>query len=170
MKQLIFVVETNHKNQSDDRYIKRLITKRYDLSSNEIKMQFAHMCGKTNYNKPSVITQINKYLRENKDGENRIIYCFDTDRIDCEQEDVKKFKEEKTYCKNNGYDLIWFDYNIEYVLLGRNVESNKKKEESIKFYNEPKKVIPEKKLFCKNEEQKGYSNIYLVLDKLLPKK
>ncbi len=58
MKQLVFVVETNDKNQSDDRYIKRLITERYDLSSNEIKIQFVHMGGKSNYNKRSVTTQI----------------------------------------------------------------------------------------------------------------
>lgn len=33
MKQLIFMVEANPKNKSDARYIEKLITARYDLTS-----------------------------------------------------------------------------------------------------------------------------------------
>lgn len=45
MRQLIFVVETDNVAKSDDRYIKRLIVERYELKSNEYKLQFVHMAG-----------------------------------------------------------------------------------------------------------------------------
>lgn len=48
MKQLIFVVETTKTIQSDDRYIRKLINFRYDISNNETKIQFVHMEGKVN--------------------------------------------------------------------------------------------------------------------------
>ena len=62
MKQLIFVVETNKKILSDDRYINRLIKDRYDLSSNEIKIQFVHMNTKTRYNHKSVLNDIKSFI------------------------------------------------------------------------------------------------------------
>ena len=60
-------------------------------------------------------------------------------------------------------------YDIEYVLLGKTIESSKKKEESIKYQRKTINIAYNK-LSCKNENQKGYSNIYLVLDNLLPLK
>ena len=169
MKQLIFVVETDSSNQSDDRYIKKLINSRYDFTSNEIKTQFVHMAGKSHYEDSAVTSRINNFIRENKKGENYIIYCFDTDEIDSQYKYKEDYKKEKKYCDDHKYLIVWFNYDVEYVLLGRRVESNKKKQESIKYYNN-EQVIPVKKLFAKNEEVKGYSNLFLVLDKLLPLK
>ena len=40
------------------------------------------MGGKSYYDNSSVTNRINKYVKENKGGENHIIYCFDTDEID----------------------------------------------------------------------------------------
>ena len=60
MKQLIFVVETDNVAKSDDRYIKRLIIERYELKSNEYKLQFVHMAGKDKYERTSIISEINK--------------------------------------------------------------------------------------------------------------
>lgn len=167
MKQLIFVVETTKNNQSDDRYIRKLINLRYDISNNETKIQFIHMEGKSKYNDKSVVFKINKLKKSNKGGENYIIYCFDTDQIDCNQDDIEKFSNEKEFCKSNNYLLVWFNYDIEFVLLGKNVESNKKKQESIKFFNNKEVNISTKKLQSNNENLKGYSNIFLVLDDLL---
>lgn len=166
MKQLIFVVESDAKNKSDNRYIRKLILERYDLTSNDIKIQFVNMGRKYKYKNTSTTTQINKYIRDNKKGQNFVIYCFDTDRIDCEQNDKIVFKLEKEYCTTNNFHLIWFNYDIEYVLLGKAIESSKKKEESIK-YQRKTIIIAYNKLSCKNENQKGYSNIYIVLDDLL---
>lgn len=167
MKQLIFVVETTPKNQSDDRYIDKLISKRYDLSSNEIKKRYVHMEGKTKYKSRAVTTLINKMIKEN-DGENIVIYCFDTDRIDVNVDCMKCFEEARSYCKNQNYLLVWFNYNIEFVLLGHNVDSSMKKKESIKYHDNKKININEEKLFSSNFTNIGYSNIYKVLDELLP--
>ena len=141
MKQIIFVVETNNSNKSDDRYIKRLYSERYESNSNEVKYQFCHMGGKGKYNNKSTLSQINKLLKENKKGENIVIYCFDTDKIDSSQEANKVFNEEKSYCDNKGYELVWFYYDIEYTLLGKCIESNMKKQESIKFLGNKKITI-----------------------------
>ena len=169
MKQLIFVVETDSSTQSDDRYIKKLLIQRYDFSSNEIKIQFVHMAGKSKYNSKSVLSLINKYKAENKNSENHIIYCFDTDKIDSDYRYKNEFTEEKQFCDRNNYKLIWFNYDIEYVLLGECIAATKKKQESIKYYNQ-NRTIPMKKLYGKNQEIRGYSNIFLVLDDILPLK
>ena len=169
MKQLIFIVETDSINQSDDRYIKKLINSRYDFGSNEIKVQFVHMGGKNHYKDSAVTSRINNYIKENKNGENYIIYCFDTDEIDNQYKYKEEYKKEKKYCDEHHYSIIWFNYDVEYVLLGKRVESNKKKQESIRYYNH-NQPIPLKSLFEQNEEIKGHSNLFLVLDALLPLK
>lgn len=167
MKQLIFVVETTKTIQSDDRYIRKLINFRYDIGNNETKIQFVHMEGKSKYNDKSVIFKINKLKNTNKGGENYIIYCFDTDQIDCNQDDITMFNNEKDYCKKNNYLLIWFNSDIEFVLLGKSVESNEKKQESIRFFNKKEINVSTLKLQKDNENFKGHSNIFLILDNLL---
>ena len=87
-KQIIFVVETNDKKQTDDIYIKKFINAYYDLSDNRTTFKFVHMGGKANYKNRSVTSKINKYINENEKGVNIIIYCFDTDRIDVDNEAV----------------------------------------------------------------------------------
>ena len=164
MRQLIFVVETNDSSLTDDRYIKKLINYRYDLNNNEFKLQFIHMNGKNNYCNKSIKTKINNLIVMNKKSENYVIYCFDTDKIDSNPIDNEIFNSEKDYCFKNNYKLIWFCYDIEYVLLGHSVESNKKKQESIKYIQNNKITIPVNKLFEKDNIHKGSSNIYNVLD------
>ena len=169
MKQLIFVVETNKNAQTDDRYITRLIQDRYDLSSNEYMYNFVHMSGKSNYNKDSVVQQIRKYVKDNKEGENNVIYCFDTDKIDTSNEAVSCFDNEKKYCEICKYEMIWFYYNIEFVLLGRIVEESKKKQESINYYK-MKTIDYNIQKLSQSREIKGCSNIFSVLDRHLPVK
>lgn len=127
------------------------------------------MGGKNHYDDDAVTSRIHKYVAENVEGENYIIYCFDTDEIALQYKYKEEFIKEKKYCDYHNYYIVWFNYDIEYVLLGKRVESNKKKQESIKYYNHEQE-IPFKKLFGKNEEIKGYSNLFLVLDELLPVK
>ena len=91
-KQIIFVVETNEKKKTDDIYINKFIRSYYDLSNNDITIKFVHMCGKTNYKNKTVVTKINKLINQNSKGENIVIYCFDTDRIDKEIDDLKFLK------------------------------------------------------------------------------
>ena len=168
---IIFVVESEKRNQSDNRYIGKLLEKRYDFSQNDVTIRYVNMGGKCNYKKSSVISQIKKIVNIDRKIENHVIYCFDTDKIDSNYDEKTRFEEELEYCSTNNYSLIWFNYNIEYVLLGCDVEKNKKNNEAIKFLkNNKSNNIDEKKLLENNYNKKGYSNFYAVLDKLLTKK
>ena len=131
---IIFVVESEKRNQSDNRYIGKLLEKRYDFSQNDVTIRYVNMGGKCNYKKSSVISQIKKIVNIDRKIENHVIYCFDTDKIDSNYDEKTRFEEELKYCVNNNYSLIWFNYNIEYVLLGCDVEKNKKKNLQICSY------------------------------------
>ena len=168
---IIFVVESEKRNQSDNRYIGKLLEKRYDFSQNDVTIRYVNMGGKCNYKKSSVISQIKKIVNIDRKIENHVIYCFDTDKIDSNYDEKTRFEEELEYCFKNNYSLIWFNYNIEYVLLGYDVEKNEKKNKSISFANNKKQnIIDDKKLLEENAYKKGYSNFYAVMDKLLTKK
>ena len=169
--QIIFVVETNKQTASDDRYIKKLIDLRYSLN-NEIQICYVHMDGKDKYNKKGVISEINKHCRNNKNGVNHVIYCFDTDNMRASPAEKNNFKHKKDYCKDNLYDLIWFNTTIEFVILNKEISDKQKKDESIRFQKLNKVIINISKLCHENElyEHQGYSNFYSVLDNYLPKK
>lgn len=164
MNQIILVVESNEKAKTDDRYLARIIKEQYDIvGSNDIKIQYVHMGGKGHYKDKSVVSKINKFITLNKNGINKVVYCFDTDKIHSSQEDLRIYEQEKQYCKDKNFLLVWFDSDIEYVLLGNSVASCDKKKESLKFCN---RFYDKNKLFA-NIEKLGYSNLLTILDSLL---
>lgn len=169
MKQVIFVVESDN-NAIDDRYISKLLENRYNISDNDTKIKFIHMCGKARYRTQTVMNNIKRYTMLNKDGSNFVIYCFDTDRLDLNSVDKKDFENQLSFCQEKNYSLIRFNYDIEYVLLGKTIEKNKKKQESINFYKSKKIQIKEENLLKCDYNLNGCSNIYLVLDNILRKK
>lgn len=59
---IIFVVESEKRNQSDNRYIGKLLEKRYDFSQNDVTIRYVNMGGKCNYKNSSIISQIKKLL------------------------------------------------------------------------------------------------------------
>lgn len=118
MTQLIFVVETNKRIQIDNAYIIALLKLFFpSYKKKNITINFAYMDGKGNHEKASTKNQINGYILNNKKGKNIIVYIFDTDNIRSNIDDLKTFKKECNYCKQNSYLLIWFNPKIEYVLL-----------------------------------------------------
>lgn len=171
VKQIIFVVETNKQNSSDDRYIKKLIDLRYSLN-NDTKIRYVHMDGKEKYRQGRVINEIDKHRKNNKNGENHVIYCFDTDNMRASPEEKNSFMHKKDYCYKNLYDLIWFNTTIEFVILNKDVHDKNKKDESIKFLKSDDIKVDTIKLSCDSEsyERQGYSNFYQVLDKYLLRK
>ena len=173
-KQIIFVVETNDKKKVDDIYINKFIRSYYDLSSNDVTIKFVHMCGKANYKNKTVVTKINKFRNQNINGENIVIYCFDTDRIDKENDDIKFLKEVEEYCKNNLYELIWFCYEIENVFLGRTVSDENKVVEAIKYLGKEvsydDKIIKNLSIDKNEKKTNNKSNMVLVLNKYFKKK
>lgn len=134
MTQLIFVVETNKRIQSDNAYIIALLKLFFpSYKKKNITINFSYMDGKGNHEKASTKNQINGYILNNKKGKNIIFYIFDTDNIRSNIDDLKTFEKECNYCKQNSYLLIWFNPNIEYVLLKKSVPNKNKKSEAFKF-------------------------------------
>ena len=166
VKQIIFVVETNEKNRSDTRYIIKLWNQLYGINNNDLKRQFVYMDGKSKYNKNNVKSKIKSFISENKDGENNVVYCFDTDRIDTSNIDLNNVIAFKKYCDDNNYNFVWFCYDIEMVFIGRSVPDSEKEKESKKF-TKLESLIDVNKLKNGNKIEdmhKGKSNIYSVLN------
>ncbi len=173
IKQLIFVVETDENTQSDNTYIRMLINQVYDMSDNSIKTQYVFMNGKGKYKKRHVLTKINSYINANNKGTNIVLYCFDTDRIDLEQQHIAFIDEVKKYCENNKYEFIWFCYDIENVFLGQSINKNEKKSTAMSFNRKMTKISNSflQKMNTKNNKMSNHhSNILNVLDNYMKRK
>ena len=162
MKQLIFAVESDSRAKTDDRYIYKLVLYQYDLSDKDTKIQFVHMGGKNKFDDKSTRKQI-----KNRSGKNVVLYCFDTDKIDHNQTDIKTFKAEKDHCHMTNSELIWFNYDIEYVLLGKHIDSNINLNESIKLLGKNMVRINISNLKCENENCCGKATFISFLTSIL---
>ena len=116
--QLVFVVETNKKCNSDWIYIKDTIEHFYVYDRTQVKLSPVYMDGKGKYkNKEKQIRQlIAQYSAAAKTNRTKVIYCFDCDDYDSNQEDLRFLEEAKQYCASKGYDFIWFCKDIEIVI------------------------------------------------------
>lgn len=167
--QMIFIVETNEKTKSDNRYIRKLLDKIYDKTSNEIQFQFIEMGTKYLYNSKKVITKRNSLVKANADGENYIIYCFDTDRIDNNPVHIRELKEREEFCKRNNYKFVWSCYDIENVFLGYSVSDQDKERESMKFFRKDFDLTQKlKDRLSSNSKTNTHSNILTVLTEIYP--
>lgn len=166
VKQVIFVVETNEVAKTDTRYIIKLWDQLYGANNNDLKRQFVYMDGKSKYNRNTIKSKIKSYVKANSDGENYVVYCFDTDKIDSVITDLNNIKTYKKYCDDNGYKFVWFCYDIEMVFIGRSIADSEKEFESKKFAKSKDK-IDIRKLQCGNDindMHKEKSNIYSILN------
>ena len=164
MKQIIFVVETNHQCESDKIYLNFLI-KRFYASPMGCKIQWVLMDGNANYRSETVIRDTNDYLSMNRPGFNEIIYVLDEDVTAKQKRLVKEIKD---YCVSKGYRTILFNTSIEHVLLGQRV-SKRKQEKALEFIGTDKIADMRSRLECP-EPGLGQSNVLMVLDKYLKRK
>ena len=167
--QLIIVVETNKKNKSDWMYIKYTIDHFYDYDTAEIKLSTVYMDSKTKYKDKE--TEIQKLIsRYGPNNKSEVIYCFDCDKYDTDVTERNFLDEAEQYCKDKGYQFVWFCKDIEQVYWGKKVEKNKKRDEAIKFLQKKEiKRISSAKLSV-NKYRNNTSNILLILDKYLTRK
>lgn len=136
---LVFVVETNEKNDSDRMYVNKYLTTRYTqvTSDAEIVVKWVYMNGKTNYTTGSVCKKVSDIVDGYKryphhDDKIHVIYCID---IDSGTDSVKLNKEIEAFCCRKKYHLIWFNKTIEQVFLGKSIHQSKnKKKEAVSFY------------------------------------
>lgn len=170
--QLIIVVETNKQCKSDWIYIKSTIEHFYKIDQAHTKLSPVYMDSKAKYasKKKEIDKQINHYKATSKTNESHVIYCFDCDDYDKKPEDSKFLETVKKYCKNNGYDFVWFCKDIERVYLDKKVQDKDKKRESEMFSK--KKMIESinAEKLLKDNYQLNTSNILRVFDKFLERK
>lgn len=168
MKQLVFVVESTRKANTDGRYIKATLEKYYKYESS-LKISFIFMEGKGNYNKRGICKSIREYKNKFQ-GQTVFIYVFDKDFDDYSRDDEKLNFEIVKYCEFNGYNVIWFVHNIEHVFLKKDIEKKEKTKCALAFSDKQFLEIDEKDLRCINPKLKGTSNILCVLDTYLERK
>ena len=164
--QLIFVVETDKKCNSDWIYIKDTINHFYQYNQAQVKLQPVYMGGKGNYVKKEkeISTLIAQYASASKSNQSRVIYCFDCDDFDSRPSDMQFLEKSQRYCMERKADLVWFCKDIERVYLGKKVDKRQKKWEAADF--KAKKLIH--KVKAKQLSTTRYlpntSNIMNILD------
>ena len=107
--QFIFVVETNKGCKSDWIYIKETINHFYNYDNN-VKLSEVYMDGKGRYKykEKEIRSLVSQYKATSKDNQSKVIYCFDCDNYDTNQNDAMFLKNTRQYCKEKGYECVWF--------------------------------------------------------------
>ena len=135
--QLIFVVETNKKCNSDWIYIKDTIEHFYTYDRTQLKLSVVYLDGKGNYNTKKKENEINKFISQycaaSKTNQSSVICCFDCDDYDSQPDDLRFLQEAEKHCNDKGYRFVWFCKDIEQVYLGKKLEDNQKKKEAAIF-------------------------------------
>lgn len=130
--QLILCVETNKSADTDSTYIMEALNKYYVIG-NDVKLSKVYMNSKSRYKSKDVLKQIKELTEMYVHGETRVIYCVDTDSYETNQYHSKELTDISNYCKEKGYDLVWFCHDVEEVFLGKKVSDSNKKSEAVKF-------------------------------------
>lgn len=166
--QLIFVVETNKKCNSDWIYIKDTIEHFYSYERTQIKLSVVYMDGKGNYNSRKKEKEIQNYIAQysvtSKTNRSSVICCFDCDDYDSKSDDFNFLKDAQDYCETQNYKFVWFCKDIEQVYIGKRIDDSLKKKEAAKF--KAKKLIQtvdDQKLLARKYKIHA-SNILNILD------
>lgn len=164
--QLILVFECNNISQTDYKYVKDLMDAKY-VVKHKITPIFAG--GKNNLLSPSIIKKIENHK---KDYDKNIVILFtDVDSIsDPTVVDINK--KIVNMCLKNGYDLVWFNKDIEEVFIGKQISSKDKNKTVDKFLSNHTVKTLDIKPFQDEKclEHIKHSNICCVLDKYLKKR
>lgn len=170
--QLIFVVETNKSCKSDWIYIKDTIDRFFKYDNAHTKFTPLYLGGRGNYSKKQreIKSYISQYASTSKQNRSKVIFCFDCDNYDGNPDDSRFIKEAQQYCKEHGYDFVWFCRDIEHVYLGKSVPEKDKKSESVRFKaNKMIKNVEKSRLSADGFKLQS-SNIMNVLSKHLEQK
>ena len=165
--QLILVVEADERSKSDYLYIRSVLTEWYGIQSKtDLKVTPIYMGGKGNYRKK--IKEINKYKKAYAHiGNSQVIFFFDTDKYDSLPDDQRLLHEEEQYCRENGFEFVWFCHDIEEVFLGKSVLKSEKTEKAKQYSISNRIKILKRKNVGSTSMVKGKSNLIIVLEKYL---
>lgn len=162
--QLIFVVEASAKSQSDFYYISETIIKYYNYLGHKITPVFMDGKGRFDKKESEINKNIAKYQKESK-----VFICYD---IDNRSNPAYLLNAQiDLYSNNKGYEIIWFNENVEQVYVRKSIPNSEKTKRAKQFvaYKEIEK-IKEDDLFQTTISKKKSSNILTVLDKYLKRK
>ena len=170
--QLIFVVETNKRVNSDWIYIKDTIERFYEYSRTQLKLTPVYMDGRGKYKKKEkeIKGLISQYRSTSKANETKVIYCFDCDDYNKNAEDHRFLKEVQQYCKEMNYDYVWFCRDVEEVYLGERIPDHLKKEKAALFKSKKQIQHIDKRRLEAEDYNVGRSNLMKVLDLYLTQK
>ncbi len=126
------------------------------------------MDGKGNYNQSFVTGKI-KELRDRYShlGESVVVYCFDTDDYDINQEHSVFLNKVEAYTRDNGYELVWFCHDVEEVFLGKRIPDCEKVREASAYARKHLIDKVQKSNLKSDSKTKFKSNIMIILDKYL---
>ena len=135
--QLIFVVETNKKCNSDWIYIKDTIEHFYNYDRTQLKLSAVYMDGKGNYRSKKKEREINSLISQysitSKNNCSMVLYCFDCDDYDSNVADLNFLEEVRQYCRKQCYEFIWFCKDVEEVYLGKRINDSQKKKDNCQY-------------------------------------
>jgi len=162
--QLIFVIETDKKSQSDFMYIKSTLQRFYKTEGDKFTPIFTG--GKGNYNK--VESQINT-LKDKYKKESIVYICYD---VDNQMKPTYKLNASiEKYAKTKGYYTIWFNEDVEQAYIKTSIPDSEKTKRANQFINHNEiNNINVKSLEQNTISMKCSSNILIVLDKALTRK
>lgn len=170
--QIVFVVESDERSRSDIIYIRSVLDKLYNFRSrSDVKVSEVFMKGKGNYNKKKITNAVKAQIKGYQiNGETHVIYCFDTDKYDSDPIDTKILKEEEKFCRDNGYEFVWFCHDVEEVFLGHSVPRSEKTNWARKYSANDWIEIVKLDNLKSNVMAKGRSNLTIVLEKFFRNK
>lgn len=164
--QFIILIETSRENDSDKMYIDELLKHVYDIKGH--KLSYIYMNGKGNYDKKS--SQVEQKTRSYQD-ESKVVICIDLDNQNTTYDQKKKNEEIEKYCKDNNYDLVVFNRDIEEVFIGKKIGKKLKKQTAERFVRQDQvKKVDLVYLDKKDYSSIKTSNICSVFDKFLSRK
>lgn len=167
MSKLLIICIESPINKSDYMYINTVLNNIYVIDS-DVKLHPLALNGKDNYNKPNTIIKLNKIKKVSPHNEKHIIYCLDYDEFNTE--DLNKNEEIENFCKNNGYELVWFRRTIEEVFLKTKVPNSEKMRKATMFIHHIKTNHIEEDRLKESRQKIKTSNFLCVFDKFLQRK
>ena len=158
-KIIIIRVESSKQAGIDDRYINTIIKYYY---GDRHPIRYVNMDGKGNYKKRLV----KKNIEELSIGfsEAIVIYAIDLDNFELNSTQATLNQSIKTYCNEEGYKLIWFYPNIEYVLFNIDIKKTQKQRMVAQFVRNQNIELIDSSYLEATSIIKGYSNILTILD------
>lgn len=167
--QMILCLETNKRANTDYIYMKETLDYLYQ-KSNQIKISIVYMKTKSKYCSSGVLKEIGRKTKDYVHGETKVIYCIDTDEYEKNTKHAKELHDIQQFCKENGYDLIWFCHDVEEVFWGKKVPDSAKVQEAEAFRRKKKIEEISVKGLSSQTMKVCQSNILNVLDKYLTRK